>query len=182
MKRTATNPKWGPFHHRAPSRVFHRVVRGMLPHKTTRGATALNNLKVSPKTVSIEHNLTDGTRCSMAALLLMILRRRLLCRRRCARCVFALEWRTALLEKFRSVLDGNIGEQEKKKKILTCSDWFVSAARLLGAWRTLARPRPSSGIWSARPRRWPAPSRSRLPTTTPRSSPSRPSSHSTDTK
>ena len=45
-KRTTTNPKWGPFHHRAPSRVFHRVVRGMLPHKTTRGAAALNNLKV----------------------------------------------------------------------------------------------------------------------------------------
>lgn len=46
VKRTATNPKFGPFHHRAPSRVFHRVVRGMLPHKTTRGAHALNNLKV----------------------------------------------------------------------------------------------------------------------------------------
>lgn len=45
-KRTATNPKFGPFHHRAPSRVFHRVVRGMLPHKTARGAAALNNLKV----------------------------------------------------------------------------------------------------------------------------------------
>jgi large subunit ribosomal protein L13Ae len=44
--RTATNPKWGPFHHRAPSRVFHRVVRGMLPHKTARGAAAYHNLKV----------------------------------------------------------------------------------------------------------------------------------------
>ena len=45
-KRTSTNPKKGPFHHRAPSRQFHRVVRGMLPHKTTRGNTAYHNLKV----------------------------------------------------------------------------------------------------------------------------------------
>merc|ERR1712000_630079 len=45
-KRIATNPKKGPFHHRAPSRAFRRVVRGMIPHKTTRGATAMKNLKV----------------------------------------------------------------------------------------------------------------------------------------
>jgi ribosomal protein uL13 len=36
-KRTLTNPKKGPFHERAPSRVFQRVVRGMLPHRTPRG-------------------------------------------------------------------------------------------------------------------------------------------------
>merc|ERR1711991_166001 len=46
VKRVATNPTKGMFHHRAPSRAFHRVVRGMLPHKTTRGTEALKRLKV----------------------------------------------------------------------------------------------------------------------------------------
>lgn len=44
-KRMSTNPKKGPIHHRAPSRVFWRVVRGMLPHKTPKGAAALGRLK-----------------------------------------------------------------------------------------------------------------------------------------
>ncbi|EQC31274.1 50S ribosomal protein L13 [Saprolegnia diclina VS20] len=45
-KRTATNPKKGPIHYRAPSRMFWRAVRGMLPHKTAHGASALQRLKV----------------------------------------------------------------------------------------------------------------------------------------
>ncbi|XP_035686113.1 60S ribosomal protein L13a-like [Branchiostoma floridae] len=45
-KRTNTKPSRGPFHLRAPSRIFWRTVRGMLPHKTTRGAQALERLKV----------------------------------------------------------------------------------------------------------------------------------------
>jgi ribosomal protein L13 len=40
-----TNPKRGLHHYRAPSRIFWRTVRGMLPHKTPRGAAALGNLK-----------------------------------------------------------------------------------------------------------------------------------------
>ena len=44
-KRTNTNPKWGPFHHRAPSRIIFRTIRGMIPHKTQRGALALQRLK-----------------------------------------------------------------------------------------------------------------------------------------
>ncbi|XP_064404868.1 large ribosomal subunit protein uL13-like [Halichondria panicea] len=44
--RCNVNPKRGPFHFRAPSRVFWRTVRGMVPHKTKRGAEALNRLKV----------------------------------------------------------------------------------------------------------------------------------------
>lgn len=43
--RTNTNPKHGPFHLRSPSRMFARVIRGMIPHKTKRGALALKNLK-----------------------------------------------------------------------------------------------------------------------------------------
>ncbi|XP_064228437.1 large ribosomal subunit protein uL13-like [Aotus nancymaae] len=36
----------GPYHCRAPSRIFWRTVRGMLPHKTKRGQAALDRLKV----------------------------------------------------------------------------------------------------------------------------------------
>ncbi|BGP53911.1 hypothetical protein JCM8202_006104 [Rhodotorula sphaerocarpa] len=36
----------GPFHFRAPSRIFHKAVRGMVPRKTSRGAAALERLKV----------------------------------------------------------------------------------------------------------------------------------------
>uniref|UniRef100_UPI00358DE42D large ribosomal subunit protein uL13 n=1 Tax=Myxine glutinosa TaxID=7769 RepID=UPI00358DE42D len=45
-KRMNTNPSRGPFHLRAPSRIFWRTVRGMLPHKTKRGQWALDRLKV----------------------------------------------------------------------------------------------------------------------------------------
>lgn len=45
-KRCLVNPKRGPIHFRAPSKIFWRTVRGMLPHKTKRGAAALARLKV----------------------------------------------------------------------------------------------------------------------------------------
>ena len=45
-KRCNVKPSRGPFHLRAPSRIFWRTVRGMLPHKTKRGMAALNRLKV----------------------------------------------------------------------------------------------------------------------------------------
>ncbi|XP_074601011.1 ribosomal protein L13A [Brevipalpus obovatus] len=45
-KRCNVNPKRGPFHFRAPSKIFWRTVRGMLPHKTHRGAVALQRLRV----------------------------------------------------------------------------------------------------------------------------------------
>lgn len=40
------NPARGPFHFRAPSRMFYKAVRGMVPYKTRRGKLALNRLKV----------------------------------------------------------------------------------------------------------------------------------------
>merc|ERR1719510_1396428 len=43
-KTNNVNPKHGPFHYRAPSKIFWRVIRGMLPHKTARGAAALDRL------------------------------------------------------------------------------------------------------------------------------------------
>lgn len=45
-KTNNVNPKHGPFHYRAPSKIFWRVVRGMIPHKTARGAAALDRLTV----------------------------------------------------------------------------------------------------------------------------------------
>jgi large subunit ribosomal protein L13Ae len=43
-KRHLSNPKKGPFHHRSPSDIFCRVVRGMLPYYTKRGRAALRRL------------------------------------------------------------------------------------------------------------------------------------------
>jgi large subunit ribosomal protein L13Ae len=43
-KKMNTNHRRGPFHFRAPGKFFWRTVRGMLPHKTTRGAAALARL------------------------------------------------------------------------------------------------------------------------------------------
>ncbi|RKP04353.1 hypothetical protein CXG81DRAFT_29062 [Caulochytrium protostelioides] len=43
-KRCLVNPRKGPYHFRAPSRMFARLVRGMVPHKTARGSSALNRL------------------------------------------------------------------------------------------------------------------------------------------
>jgi len=45
-KRHNTNPARGPYHFRAPSKIFWRTVRGMLPHKLHRGKEALERLKV----------------------------------------------------------------------------------------------------------------------------------------
>lgn len=41
-----TNPRRTFVHYRAPSRIFWRTVRGMLPHKISIGAQALGRLKV----------------------------------------------------------------------------------------------------------------------------------------
>jgi len=46
QKRMNTNPKRGPFHFRAPHKILWRTIRGMLPHKTKRGAAALNRLRL----------------------------------------------------------------------------------------------------------------------------------------
>ena len=35
----------GPFHFRAPSKIFWRTVRGMVPHKTERGKAAMKRLQ-----------------------------------------------------------------------------------------------------------------------------------------
>ncbi len=45
-KRCVVNPTRGPFHFRAPSRMFYRTIRGMVPHKSPRGAAALARLRV----------------------------------------------------------------------------------------------------------------------------------------
>ena len=45
-KRVETNHRRGPFHHRSPSKMFFRTLRGMSPHKSKRGALALKKLRV----------------------------------------------------------------------------------------------------------------------------------------
>mmetsp|Transcript_7416 Transcript_7416/g.997 ORF Transcript_7416/g.997 Transcript_7416/m.997 type:complete len:109 (+) Transcript_7416:262-588(+) len=45
-KRMNHNPTRGIQHYRSPSRLFWRIVRNMLPHKTSRGAAALAKFKV----------------------------------------------------------------------------------------------------------------------------------------
>jgi len=47
FKRLTNNvrPWHGPYHYRCPSKIFWRTVRGMMPHKTARGAAALDRLK-----------------------------------------------------------------------------------------------------------------------------------------
>jgi ribosomal protein uL13 len=46
VKAMNTNPRRGPFHHRAPARLLWKVIRGMLPHTQPRGAAALARLKL----------------------------------------------------------------------------------------------------------------------------------------
>ena len=45
-KRMLSNPKKGPLHYRSPARMTWRVIRGMMPHKTKKGALALERLTV----------------------------------------------------------------------------------------------------------------------------------------
>ncbi|GMK54149.1 hypothetical protein CspeluHIS016_0107350 [Cutaneotrichosporon spelunceum] len=46
-KRHIVNPKKsGPFHFRAPSRILFKAVRGMIPHKTARGAAAIRRISL----------------------------------------------------------------------------------------------------------------------------------------
>ena len=44
-KRTNTNPKKGPIHQKAPSRIMWRTIRGMVPHTTPKGAAAMGRVK-----------------------------------------------------------------------------------------------------------------------------------------
>merc|ERR1712107_424827 len=44
-KHMNSNPKQGPLHYRSPSKILWRTIRGMVPHKTPRGAAALDRLK-----------------------------------------------------------------------------------------------------------------------------------------
>merc|ERR1711992_253334 len=44
-KRCNVLPNRGPFHFRAPGKIFWRTVRGMIPHKSERGKEALKRLQ-----------------------------------------------------------------------------------------------------------------------------------------
>ena len=44
-KRHLTAPRKGPYHYKAPAKILWRTIRGMVPHKTHRGALALERLQ-----------------------------------------------------------------------------------------------------------------------------------------
>ncbi|KAK9929962.1 hypothetical protein M0R45_027027 [Rubus argutus] len=44
-RRSVSLPSHGPIHFRAPAKILWRTIRGMIPHKTKRGAAALARLK-----------------------------------------------------------------------------------------------------------------------------------------
>ena len=47
IERHIVNPtRSGPFHFRAPSRILYKAIRGMIPHKSARGAAALKRLEL----------------------------------------------------------------------------------------------------------------------------------------
>ncbi|KAJ5774443.1 hypothetical protein N7457_009339, partial [Penicillium paradoxum] len=75
-KMTRFNPtRGGPFHFRAPSRILYKAIRGMIPHKTPRGAAALERLKVfegvplptTRRSVSLSPRLSVSCACAPAA-------------------------------------------------------------------------------------------------------------------
>lgn len=46
-KNSVTNPsRGGPWHYKSPAKYLWKVIRGMIPHKTARGAAAMGRLKV----------------------------------------------------------------------------------------------------------------------------------------
>merc|ERR1712150_354624 len=45
-KRCNVLPSRGPFHFRAPGKIFWRTVRGMVPHKTERGKDAMKRIVI----------------------------------------------------------------------------------------------------------------------------------------
>lgn len=59
-KRNLVNPLKGPFHYKAPSALFRRIVKRMLPVRTKRGDLALKRLEVfdgCPKELELEKTL-----------------------------------------------------------------------------------------------------------------------------
>lgn len=46
-KRSISNPFFGgPWHYKSPAKILWRAIRGMVPHKTARGAAAMARLKI----------------------------------------------------------------------------------------------------------------------------------------
>merc|ERR1711887_346320 len=64
--RTATNPKDGPFHYRAPSMMIKRMTRGMLPNKVGRGQRALERLQCFDRCPAAKSRLSDASVTKLA--------------------------------------------------------------------------------------------------------------------
>merc|ERR1739842_284508 len=58
--RCNVKPLRGPFHFRAPSKIFWRTVRGMVPHKSERGKEALKASDVRGNPAPLRQEEEDG--------------------------------------------------------------------------------------------------------------------------
>merc|ERR1712008_335903 len=76
-KRCNVLPKRGPFHFRAPAKIFWRTVRGMTPHKTERGKDALKRLQTFEGSAPWEDWDTRSAGSTRTSLLLLKPRGRL---------------------------------------------------------------------------------------------------------
>ncbi len=64
--RTSYNPRRGPFHHRRPDKLVHRMIRGMLPWPKPRGKEALKRVRVyigvPDQFANVEKIVLEGSR------------------------------------------------------------------------------------------------------------------------
>ncbi|CAD6187839.1 unnamed protein product [Caenorhabditis auriculariae] len=114
-KRLNINPSRGPFHYRAPSKIFWRTVRGMLPHKTIHGTAALKNLRTY-EGVPSQYNNNKKFNVPSANRVLCLEPRRKFCR--VGRLSHEVGWQyqdvVATLEAKRKVKGAAYHEQKKK--------------------------------------------------------------------
>merc|ERR1712029_70572 len=66
--RCNVKPSRGPFHFRAPSKMFWRTVRGMVPHKTERGKDAKKKRMVVPSALKVLRLKPGRKFCSLGRL------------------------------------------------------------------------------------------------------------------
>ncbi|CAB3402544.1 unnamed protein product [Caenorhabditis bovis] len=114
-KRCNINPARGAFHYRAPGKIFWRTVRGMLPHKTIRGNSALKNLRAY-EGVPIKYQKVKLLNAPSASRFLCLEPRRKFCR--VGRLSHEVGWQyqdvVAKLEAKRKVKGAAYYEQKKK--------------------------------------------------------------------
>lgn len=140
-KMTRFNPtRGGPFHFRAPSRIFYKAVRGMIPHKTARGTAAMERLKVF-EGVPPPYDKKKRVVVPQALRVLRLRPGRKYCT--VGRLSHEVGWKYQDVVA-RCVYSGNL--HTKGRKLMDCTD-SRSGERLRAAHTTSAR-RPPAANWS----------------------------------